>query len=145
MPSVEARPTLDLRGQEARRVVLVVGTDEWAIEQGAARAASAGFTVARCHEPGEAPFPCNALRAGRGCPLVAGVDAVLDVRSRVTGTPPVHELGALCGLRAGVMVVGAGPAGHDGYGPWADTVAEPTDRIGDVLERAFDLEHRVQP
>ena len=37
----------------------------------------AGHQVLRCHEPGESPFPCNALIAGRQCPLDVGFDSSL--------------------------------------------------------------------
>jgi hypothetical protein len=87
------------------RVVLAVGTDDWAIEQSAATLESAGHTVLRCHEPGEDPFPCNAFRAGRRCPIDAGVDAVVTSRARPVAMPAPTETGVVCGLRAGVPLV----------------------------------------
>ena len=44
--------------REAPRV-LVVGTDDWAIEQSAAALEEAGFGVLRCHEPGQPDFPAT--------------------------------------------------------------------------------------
>ena len=70
-------------GGDAPRV-LVVGTDDWAIEQSAAALEEAGFGVLRCHEPGEPEFPCNALIEGRTCPLDVGFSVVATVRNSVS-------------------------------------------------------------
>ncbi|MGH3743864.1 MAG: hypothetical protein ACRDTP_03270, partial [Mycobacteriales bacterium] len=51
--------------RDADAIVLVVGTDDWAIEQSAASLDSAGYRVLRCHEPGQPAFPCNAVLPGR--------------------------------------------------------------------------------
>src|SRR5437764_14298870 len=81
---------------------LVVGTDDWAIEQGAEALEGAGHDILRCHEPGEPAFPCNALREGRTCPLDVGFDVVVTVRARPSA-PPIHgEFGAVFALPAQV-------------------------------------------
>ncbi len=103
---------------------MVVGTDQWAIEQAGAQLRAAGRTVLRCHEPGEASFPCNALIAGRRCPLDVGVDVVLDVRARPVNPPSASEFGAVCALHAGVPLVVAGVPGDSGFGPWAAQTVE---------------------
>jgi hypothetical protein len=107
----------------ARRI-LVVGTDEWAIEQAARQLGAFGRQVRRCHEPGEPSFPCNALLPGRRCPLDQGVDVVLDMRARPVTPPTPSEFGALCALHAAVPLVVAGVPGDSGFGPWAASAVE---------------------
>jgi len=116
--------------------VLVVGTDEWAIEQAASQLGSAGRRVLRCHEPDEATFPCNALIAGRRCPLDVGVDVVLDMRARPVNPPSLTEFGALCALRAGVPLVVAGLAGDSGFGPWAAKTVENGTELSAACDQA---------
>ena len=104
--------------------ILVVGTDEWAIEQAGSQLGAAGRHVRRCHEPGEPSFPCNALLPGRRCPLDEGVDVVLDMRARPVTPPAINEFGALCALHAAVPLVVAGVPGDSGFGPWAASAVE---------------------
>jgi hypothetical protein len=99
--------------------VLVVGTDDWAIDQAAELLDDAGCPVLTCHEPGEPAFPCNALIEGRTCPLDAGFDVVATVRARATASPVPREFGVVCGLRIGVPLVVAGVAPERPYGRWA--------------------------
>jgi hypothetical protein len=99
--------------------VLVVGTDDWAIEQASQRLVEAGSPVLTCHEPGEPAFPCNALIEGRTCPLDAGFDVVATVRARASSAPVQAEFGVVCGVRAGVPLVVAGLAPERPYGQWA--------------------------
>ncbi len=67
--------------------VLVVGADDWAINDAMSQLRAAGRTVHRCSESAEAPFPCNALIPGRGCPLDRHhVDVVLNIRTRPEAT-----------------------------------------------------------
>ena len=89
--------------------VLVVGTDDWAIEQSAAVLEEGGCEVLRCHEPGQPAFPCNALVEGRTCPLDAGFDLVADVRARPLTTLDPSEFGVICALHQGKPLVVAGP------------------------------------
>src|SRR5665213_348698 len=67
--------------------VLVVGTDDWAIDRAitgleAQAVDGRDFQVFRCHEPGAPVFPCNALRPGGVCPVEAGIDVIATVRAR---------------------------------------------------------------
>jgi len=88
--------------------VLVVGTDDWAIEQAAAELEEGGDRVLRCHEPGEPAFPCNAMIEGRVCPLDVGFEVVADVRSRAVAGLTQSELGVVCGARLSRPLVVAG-------------------------------------
>jgi hypothetical protein len=108
--------------------VLVVGTDDWAIEQAADLLKGAGSPVLTCHEPGEPAFPCNALIEGRTCPLDVGFDVVATVRARANAVPVQAEFGVVCAVREGVPLVVAGLAPERPYGPWAAaTVAQDED------------------
>ena len=113
------------------RTVLAVGTDDWAIEQSAAALEVAGHTVHRCHEPGEETFPCNAFRPGRGCPLDAGVDAVVTSRARPMDIPAAGETGVTCGLRAGLPLIVNGISRHS---PFNDLAVSIVGEQGDLVE-----------
>lgn len=103
--------------------VLVVGVDDWAISEATAQLLAAGRKVHRCSDSVEAPFPCDALVAGRGCPLDSGrVDAVLDVHSRPRSTLPLSEMGAICGLREGLPLVIGGISDGSILTAWAEQV-----------------------
>ena len=110
--------------------VLVVGNDDWAIGDAASQLREAGRTVHRCSDSAEAPFPCNALIPGRGCPLdLHSVDVVLNIRSRPESQPSLSEMGAICGLRDGLPLVVGGLSDMSSFAPWADKVP-PT---GDII------------
>ncbi|HEX4863716.1 MAG TPA: hypothetical protein VFV02_06565 [Acidimicrobiales bacterium] len=110
--------------------VLVVGSDDWAIGDAASQLREAGRTVHRCSDSAEAPFPCNALVPGRGCPLdLHEVDVVLNIRSRPESQPALGEMGAICGLRDGLPLVVGGLSDMSSFSPWADKVP-PT---GDIV------------
>jgi hypothetical protein len=115
--------------------VLVVGTDDWAIEQSAAALEEAGFGVLRCHEPGEPAFPCNALIEGRTCPLDAGFDVVTTVRARPLDTMAQGELGVVCALRHGIPLVAAGVAPDRPFGPWAALTVEQGGELVSACEK----------
>ena len=103
--------------------VLVVGVDDWAIADVAAQLLAAGRKVHRCADSVEAPFPCNALVPGRGCPLDKHpVDAVLDVHSRPRERLPFSEMGAICGLRSGLPLVMGGISDGSVLTEWAEQV-----------------------
>ena len=103
--------------------VLVVGVDDWAIGEVAAQLVAAGRRVHRCADSVEAPFPCNALVPGRGCPLDKyPVDAVLDVHSRPRERLPFSEMGAICGLRSGLPLVMGGISDGSVLTEWAEQV-----------------------
>jgi hypothetical protein len=122
--------------------VLVVGTDDWAIEQSAEALEEAGFGILRCHEPGEPEFPCNALMKGRTCPLDIGFDAVATVRARPLDTMAPGELGVVCALRHGIPLVAAGVAPERIFGPWAAITVEQGGELVAACEKvagkAFD-------
>lgn len=118
------------------KAVLVVGTDQWAIEQATGQLSAAGRQVLRCHEPGEAPFPCNALLPGRRCPLDVGIDVVLDIRARPVNPPELSEFGAVCALHARVPLVVAGVPGDSGFGPWAASTVENGVELTAACDRA---------
>lgn len=124
MPEPRSGEAVSAFGGRLAHRILVVGTDQWAIEQAGSQLGAAGRQVRRCHEPGEPSFPCNALRPGRRCPLDEGVDIVLDMRARPVTPPPLNEFGALCALQAGVPLVVAGVPGDSGFGPWAASAVE---------------------
>ena len=110
--------------------VLVVGTDDWAIEQSATELEAGGCRVLRCHEPGQPAFPCNALIEGRTCPLDVGFDVVVTVRARPLSEPCQAELGVICALHQGTPLVVAGVASERPFGPWASLAVE---QGGDVV------------
>jgi hypothetical protein len=122
-PSVDEPGTLPLS-------VLVVGTDDWAIEQSATELEAGGCRILRCHEPGQPPFPCNALIEGRVCPLDVGFDVVVTVRARPLSEPCQAELGVICALHRGTPLVVAGVASERPFGPWASLAV---DQGGDVV------------
>ncbi|HKN90360.1 MAG TPA: hypothetical protein VJ622_08765 [Acidimicrobiia bacterium] len=112
--------------------VLVVGTDDWAVEQAVARLAEAGATVFTCHDPGRPAFPCNAL-VGRGCPLDRGCDVVVTVRARPLDRPAPGEMGVVCGLHRGAALVSAGMAGSNPFGPWVTRAVTADEQLAVVV------------
>ena len=116
--------------------VLVVGTDDWAVEQAATALASSGHRVLRCHEPGDPAFPCNALIPGRTCPLVVGFDVAVTVRARPLPSPVQGETGVICALRNDVPLVVAGMTSVDPFAPWASIVVEPGGDVTSACEEA---------
>jgi hypothetical protein len=116
--------------------VLVVGTDDWAVEQAAEVLADGRCEVARCHEPGEPTFPCNLLHPERGgCPLDS-VDVVVDVRATAHPAPAPGETGAICALRAGQPLVLAGIAAGN---PFAGVEAASVGPGGDLRQACADV------
>ena len=115
-------------------LALVVGPEDWAVEQSAATLRREGLAVLRCHEPGEPAFPCNALRPDRTCPLDIGFDVVVDVRGRPQSSVPAAELGVTCALRAGVPLVIGGMAAGSPFQPWATAVVAPHENLAVVCQ-----------
>jgi hypothetical protein len=110
--------------------VLVVGADDWAVNDATSQLRAAGRTVHRCSESSEAPFPCNALIPGRGCPLDRHeVDVVLNIRTRPEAQPTLAEMGAICGLRDGIPLVVAGMSEISGFSAWAERVPSAGDIV----------------
>lgn len=114
--------------------VLVVGTEDWAIEQAAGQLARSGCQVLACHEPGEPPFPCNAVIPGRVCPLTAGFDVAVTVRTRALDQPAPAEMGAVCALRAGKPLISAGMPGRNPFAGWSSRTAGIDDLASVVVE-----------
>ena len=103
--------------------VLVVGTDDWALGDASAQLEAAGRVVHHCYESSETPFPCNALIPGVGCPLDRSqVDVVVNIRTSAGSGTTMAEMGAICGLRAGIPLVVAGLSDASELAPWAERV-----------------------
>jgi hypothetical protein len=115
--------------------VLVVGTDDWAIEQGADAVASAGHRVRRCHEPGAPVFPCNALRPGGICPLAQGFDVVVSMRARPLSPPSLSELGVICALRVGAPLIVGGLVQGNPFEAWTTGVVDDAGDVPSAIER----------
>ena len=110
--------------------VLVVGVAEWAVREAAAQLTAAGRKVHRCSESTEVPFPCNALMAGRGCPLDKHpVDVVLDVHSGSRPKLQLSEMGVICGLRDRLPLVVGGLSDMSILAPWAEQVPAAGDIV----------------
>jgi hypothetical protein len=91
-----------------------------------------GHAVDHCHDPGEAPFPCNGLIEGRGCPLDGGE---VEVAVLITGdAPPGADDGARCALRRHIPLVLVGDT-QTHYDGWAATQAS-VDGLDDAIHRA---------
>lgn len=121
------------RSADGAPTVLVVGTDDWAVDLTVPLLERDGCHVLRCHEPGEPAFPCNALLPGRTCPLEEGFDVVVNVRARALSTLAPGEFGVVCALHDDVPMVVAGVAYEQPLAPWTTQVVE---RGGDVASAA---------
>ena len=121
--------------------VLVVGTDDWAIEHAAAELAAGGCAVLRCHEPGQPAFPCNALVEGRTCPLDAGFDVVADARGQAAGNLLQSEFGVVCALHHGIPLVLAGVTPERPLGPWATRTVEHGGSLVEACADAAGVHH----
>ena len=122
-----------VRPDSALPAVLVVGTDDWAVEQVTATLARSGCATLTCHPPGEPAFPCNAFVAGRVCPLDAGFDVLVTVRARPVDQPTPGEMGVICGLRAGAPLVVAGMDIGKPFAPWAARTLGDGDSLADIV------------
>ena len=131
--------TIDVRDP---LTVLVVGTDDWAVEQAGASLRAAGLRVLGCHQPGEPPFPCNAFLPGRRCPIDEGVDVVLDVRARPARELEPGEVGVVCGLRARAPLAVAGATGHHPFEPLAPIVVAEGGDVVSACRLAIDQSRR---
>lgn len=118
---------------DAAPAVLVVGTDDWAIEQVAFSLSESGCRTLTCHPAGQPAFPCNALVAGRTCPLDVGFDVVVTVRARPVDQPTLGEMGVTCGLRAGAALVVAGMDGRNPFRSQMSGTVGPGDSVAVVV------------
>jgi hypothetical protein len=132
--SVRSAPPVggsDIQSRHSPLAILVVGTHDWAVEQSIEALEASGYRALRCHEPGEPPFPCNALIEGRTCPLDVGFDAVLTVRARPLATPTPGEMGVVCALHANVPLVVGGIVERNPFDAFA---ARVVDQRSDLVE-----------
>lgn len=129
-------PAPDNSASPPARSVLVVGTDDWGVEQVAESLGESGYRTLTCHPAGEPAFPCNALVEGRTCPLDIGFSVVVSVRARPSAQPAQGEMGVICGLRAGASLVTAGMAGHNPFVAIGARVVGPSERLADVVAEA---------
>jgi len=125
--------------QVKARSVLVVGTDDWATEQAVHTLEAAGHTALRCHDPSEPAFPCNALIPGRTCPLDAGFDVAVTIRTRPGAAPMVSEFGVICALRTGHPLVIAGMSQPNPFQPWAAQIVGRSDDIAGACEEVAQM------
>jgi hypothetical protein len=115
---------------------LVVGTDDWAIEQGAEAIEESGMAVLRCHEPGAPAFPCNAFRPDGECPLDRGFDVVVSMRGTPLTTLAPSEFGVVCASRQGAPLIVAGLTSHSPLAPWAVEIVDAADELPEAVVRA---------
>jgi hypothetical protein len=116
--------------------VLVVGTDDWAIEQAGASLEAAGQRVLRCHEPGQPAFPCNALRPEGVCPLDVGFDVVVTMRAHPVSPPAPGEFGVVCGIHAGAALLVGGLSHANPFLPWESAEVDVTEDLPTAVARA---------
>jgi len=122
--------------------VLVVGTDDWAIEQSAEALQAAGHEPLRCHDDGASPFPCNALLPGRRCPLDVGVDVVVTSRARPVTNPTLSEMGVTCALHAHVPLVVTGISDRGPFNALAARIVSSQGHVAAAVE-AVVAEHEA--
>jgi hypothetical protein len=116
--------------------VLVLESERGASEVARHDLAAAGHNVVACHEPGDPPFPCNALIEGRGCPLDTEViDVALLVRRHHGAIPKLREDGARCALVRRIPLVVAGHVLLNPFDEFATEVTGSADVV-DACERA---------
>ena len=127
------RAATDESGASEPSAVLVVGTDDWGIQQAVDHLEGAGIPTRTCHPFGEPSFPCNALVEGRTCPLDAGFDLVVTIRARPDALPAPGELGVICALHAHVGLITAGIAGRNPFAPWARRAVGRADDLAAVV------------
>ena len=142
-PVVRRRPNAAESAQSAP-AVLVVGTDDWGIQQAADQLEAAGFRPLTCHPPGAPAFPCNALVEGRECPLEVGFDLAVTIRARPDAEPSQAEMGVICALQRGVPLITAGMAGRNPFAPWAVWAVGRSDDLVAVVRTAVGERSRAK-
>jgi len=129
--------------------VLVVESDRHAATNAVIDLQAAGHHVVRCHEQDLPAFPCNALCDHGECPIEtdAGVDVVVDYRSRPYPRPTAFEDGVSCALRRHIPLVVAGTSALSPYDQWTTAIALADDEIVATCERALEmpLERLAEP
>ena len=119
--------------------VLVVESDRRAADVAIGDLRAAGHHVMRCHESDLPAFPCNALCDQGQCPLEAdaGIDVVVDYRTRPYPRPTPFEDGVSCALRHHVPLVVAGTSSLNPFARWTTAIASNDDDIVAVCEEAL--------
>lgn len=108
--------------------VLVLESEQGAAGEAVHDLQVSGHEVFRCHEPGEHPFPCNALVPGGMCPLVEErIDVALTVRSEPDERVLPLEDGVACALRCRVPLVVAGAPAENPYEGWRPAMVQGSD------------------
>lgn len=143
--STGTAPGFELRQRTRAAEILLVGGDDWALSEAAQQLVGLGRRVHRCSDRSEAPFPCNAMIEGRGCPLDQHeVDVVLAVMSRPRTEPSMAEMGAVCGLRDGIPLVIAGLSEGSPLAAWAARVPADGDIVA-TCDQAVTASGRARP
>jgi hypothetical protein len=121
--------------------VLVVESDRRAADGAVAELRGAGHHVMRCHETDLPAFPCNALCGEGACPIEddAGVDVVVDYRTRPYPRPTPYEDGVTCALRRHVPLVVAGTPALNPFAEWTSEIAGSDQEVVSACERALEL------
>jgi len=120
----------------AKLSVLVLESQPGGADRSRAELEARGHTVVGCHAPGRPVFPCDAIAAGRECPLEAGVvDVALVVRARDASQPTPREDGAACAIRRHVPLVVAGATRWHPYAPYAGETVDGVAGVVDACER----------
>ena len=121
--------------------VLVVESDRHAATNAVTDLQAAGHHVVRCHEQDLPAFPCSALCDKGECPIEtdAGVDVVVDYRSRPYPRPTAFEDGVSCALRHHIPLVVAGTSALNPYDKWTTCIANADDEIVATCERAVEM------
>ena len=125
--------------------VLLVGSDPIWLEEAERSLADHGHRVHRCHEPGDAPFPCVGLTDPAACPLDHAIDVTLLVRRGVHPRPMPAEDGVRCAIRAGVPIVEDGSDFYDPFDPWVARRVGPHDDLVAECVAAADRPLRRAP
>jgi hypothetical protein len=117
--------------------VLVLEGERGAADEAAMQLAESGYEVARCHDPGAAPFPCKGMVDDEKCPLDhEHVDVAVVIRREAGGEPVAGEDGVRCALRRYIPLVVAGDVSASPYVDWAAVVQEGTDGLADAVTDA---------
>jgi len=111
--------------------VMLVESEAGVSDEAARELREAGHTTLRCHQAGDAAFPCVGISDPAACPLRShDVDVALLVRAGTLAQPTVREDGARCALVQRVPLVVAGPMVLDPYDAYA---TRTVDAAGDVV------------
>ena len=108
--------------------ILVIETYLEAATFAVRQLAAAGHEVVRCRDETAPAFPCDGLTPG-GCPVDAGIDVALTVRSGPPDKPTAREDGAVCALRRHVPLVVASAEGPNPFDGWATVCVDDGDVV----------------